>query len=146
MVVRVTTMFEATTEKIWDKIVNPKVLQRVAFPLLTFTPKEGTDFSKAWSVNSCYDVFLHLGGVIPMGSHTIRITEMNRSTNEIHSKETGHLAKIWNHNIRFTEKGNRIEYCDEVEIKAGILTFPIWLFANLFYRHRQRKWKLILRS
>jgi hypothetical protein len=144
MVVKVSTTFDTTTEKLWEKIVNPKVLQRVAFPLLTFTPKQGSDFSQPWSENTTYDVSLHFFGCIPMGSHRIRLTEMNRKTNEIHSTESGSLAKTWNHIIRFNRKGNQVEYSDEVEIKAGIMTFPIWLFANFFYRHRQRKWKMIL--
>lgn len=145
MIIKVSTVFDATTDMVWEKIVNPKVLQRISFPLLTFTPKSGTDFSQQWCVDSTHEVSLHLGGLIPLGSHSIRITKMNRIQNEIISKESGDLVKIWNHNIRFTQKGGCVEYCDEVEIKAGIMTLPICLFANLFYRHRQRKWKIILK-
>jgi len=30
-------------------------------------------------------------------------------------------------------------YTDDVEIHAGPLTVPAWLFAQLFYFHRQRR-------
>jgi len=30
-------------------------------------------------------------------------------------------------------------YIDDVEIHAGPLTVPAWLFAQLFYLHRQRR-------
>jgi hypothetical protein len=30
-------------------------------------------------------------------------------------------------------------YTDEVEIHAGLLTVPAWLFALAFYGHRQRR-------
>jgi len=39
-----------------------------------------------------------------------------------------------------------VSYTDEIEIQAGWLTPGIWLFAQLFYRHRQRRWKALLRS
>jgi hypothetical protein len=34
---------------------------------------------------------------------------------------------------------------DEIEIEAGWLTFFVWLFAQWFYRHRQRKWRNVAR-
>lgn len=34
---------------------------------------------------------------------------------------------------------------DEIEIKAGWLTIFIWLFVQLFYHHRQRRWKILLK-
>lgn len=146
MKVIVTTTFVATSRGLWKEIVNPVILQKISAPMLTFTPKAGTDFSKPWNTSDSYDVSLHLGGILPLGSHSIRIRELNREKNLIRSEESGHLAKVWNHTIYFSERDGKLEYTDEVEIRAGILTFPIWLFANLFYRHRQRNWKTLMSS
>jgi hypothetical protein len=33
---------------------------------------------------------------------------------------------------------------DTVEVRAGVLTPFIWLFAQLFYRHRQRRWRALV--
>ncbi|MFO7859839.1 MAG: hypothetical protein R6U41_01320 [Desulfosalsimonas sp.] len=37
-----------------------------------------------------------------------------------------------------------VHYTDKIEISAGLLSPLIWLFAHVFYRHRQRRWKLLL--
>ncbi len=59
----------------------------------------------------------------------------------------GNLTKVWNHIINFHAIDEQtIEYTDEIEIKAGILTLSIWLFSQVFYRHRQNKWKKLLDS
>lgn len=31
------------------------------------------------------------------------------------------------------------------ESRAGLLTGVVWAFAHLFYPHRQRRWKMLLR-
>lgn len=144
MKVIVATKFDSTSKEVWKEIVNPVALQKVSSPVLTFTPKPGTDFSKPWNTSDRYDVALHLGGIIPLGSHSIQVRVIDREKNVIRSEESGHLAKVWNHKIYFSDNNGKVEYTDEVEIRAGILTFPIWLFANFFYRHRQRKWKKML--
>ena len=33
----------------------------------------------------------------------------------------------------------------EIVIEAGPLTLLVWLFANWFYRHRQRRWRRVAR-
>ena len=49
------------------------------------------------------------------------------------------LIKSWDHKIILEPVGGATRYTDEVEIHAGLLTVPAWLFAHLFYRHRQRR-------
>ena len=39
-----------------------------------------------------------------------------------------------------------IQYTDRVEIQAGWKTLFIWLWANMFYTHRQRKWIRLLQE
>lgn len=52
-----------------------------------------------------------------------------------------------NYNIWFREvEGGKVSYTDEIEIQAGWLTPVIWLFAHVFYRHRQRRWKALLKQ
>ncbi len=52
---------------------------------------------------------------------------------------------IWNHTIKFNSiEKNKLKYTDIIEINAGFLTFIIWIFSHIFYRHRQRKWKKLL--
>lgn len=39
---------------------------------------------------------------------------------------------------------NTTQYTDEVEINAGWKTIFVYMWANAFYAHRQRKWKRLL--
>jgi hypothetical protein len=41
---------------------------------------------------------------------------------------------------------DRLHYTDEIEIQAGLLAGVVWAFAHVFYRHRQRRWRTLLRS
>ena len=85
--------------------------------------------------------------LIPLGWHTIRLVKMDKKTNTISSQESGLLAQVWNHNISFREVGSgKVSYTDEIEIQAGCLTPAIWLFAHIFYRYRQRRWKVLLKK
>ena len=145
MRVRITTHFSCTEEELWEKIIQPASLQFVASPVLSFKPLDENALPDEWQVDTPYRLRLQFLGFIPLGEHTIRLAEMNRETNTIHSRESGQLATVWNHDISFreTEPGT-VRYTDEIEIRAGWLTPAVALFAHLFYRHRQRRWKVLL--
>lgn len=126
---------------------NPESLQFVASPLLTFAPVEPGDPDSEWEAGRDYPLKLYLLGFIPLGRHTIRLVKVDRDQKRILSRESGLLARVWNHEISFREiKPGLVSYSDEIEIRAGYLTPVIWLFAHGFYRHRQRRWKVLLRA
>lgn len=134
-----------TPEKLWKEITNPQSLQHVAAPILYFYPKGETDLNGNWEVNKEYDLKLYFLKFIPLGFHRIIVRKIDVIKNEIISNESGLLAKTWNHTIKFNSiNPDQIEYTDIIEIKAGLLTIFIWMFSHFFYRHRQRKWKLLL--
>jgi len=63
-------------------------------------------------------------------------------------RDNGYSALIttWDHWITVEPDGERgTRYRDEVEVKAGLLTPFVWLFAQVFYRHRQRRWRALAR-
>jgi hypothetical protein len=83
--------------------------------------------------------------VVPVGRHYIDVKLIDGQYREIFTNEHGSLAKMWNHRIRVEPLSNSVvRYTDEIEIGAGILTPLIWVFAHIFYRHRQRRWKNLL--
>ena len=61
----------------------------------------------------------------------------------------GDAAVVWEEgsesSYRFRLFG-MIQYTDRVEIQAGWKTLFIWLWANMFYTHRQRKWIRLLQE
>ena len=66
--------------------------------------------------------------------------------NGIYTNETNTHVPIWNHCIVLKDNGNgTTDYSDEVEIGAGRKTVIVWSWANVFYRHRQKKWMKLLK-
>jgi len=155
MLARISTIFDCTVEHLWKEISRPASLRFVAAPLLHFEPLVAGDASPErsagldgdWVVGKTYPLRLSLFGFLPAGEHRITLVRIEREANLIESQESGALAPVWNHTIRFHALGNgRLHYTDEIEIQAGLLTVVIWMFAHLFYRHRQRRWKMLLHS
>ena len=146
MIARISTYFGCTEEKLWEKIIEPKSLQFVASPILSFKPLVKDELDGRWVIGKTYKLKLDFLKILPLGCHRIKIVTMDRESNTIVSTESGTLAPVWNHTIRFSQcEQNKLIYTDEIEIKAGGLTMAIWVFAQLFYRHRQKRWKILLK-
>lgn len=146
MIARISTHFDCTEEKLWEKIIEPKSLQFVASPILSFKPLIKGELDGEWIIGKTYELKLHFLKILPFGYHRIKIVTIDKESNTIVSNESSALASVWNHTIQFEKsEENRLSYTDEIEIKAGWLTFTIWAFAQLFYRHRQKRWKILLK-
>ena len=149
LTVRISTVLYCSADELWNKIIDPSSLKFVASPVLTFVPEGQTDddLPDEWNTGVSYQMKLRLFGLIPLGRHTIRLVKIDRENRTIESRESGSLAKVWNHTISFRETSRGIvTYTDVIELDAGLLTPVVWLFSQLFYRHRQRRWKILLRK
>lgn len=145
MLATITTYFDCSENQLWEKIKEPQSLQYVAAPILSFSPKNDLTLSGDWEVDKPYPLKLHLFSIIPLGTHTIKLVKIDKQSNTIESQEKGLLAPVWNHKIHFSEiEPDKVKYTDSIEIKAGLLTPFIWLFAHFFYRHRQKRWRVLL--
>jgi hypothetical protein len=146
MLAQISTVFDCTAEQLWSEISRPASLRFVAAPLLHFEPLVAGELDDEWIVGKTYALRLYLFGFLPAGEHRITLVRIDRTANLIESKESGALSPVWNHIIRFHPlRDGRLHYTDEIEIQAGLLPGVIWAFAHLFYRHRQRRWKRLLR-
>lgn len=147
MIVRISNRFPCSADVLWQQIIDPRSLAYVAAPLLAFVPVDGGALPSRWQVDVPYALRLYFLKWLPLGRHTIRLVTIDEATHTIVSEEHGHLARVWNHRIHFHDVApGQVHYCDEIEIRAGLLTLGIWLFAQVFYRHRQRRWKTLLRQ
>ena len=147
MIARITSIFDCTEEEFWKKIIEPKSLQFVASPILSFHPMVGDDFGAEWVTDKTYEMKLCFLKIIPFGRHQIKVITINRESNTLVTNESGTLSPIWNHTVQFSRIGHRkLRYTDEIEIGAGLLTPVIWVFAHLFYRHRQNRWRTLLKD
>lgn len=145
MIARISTIMSTTPESLWKEITKPQSLQYVAAPILHFFPTGDTDLNRDWEINREYNLALSFLKFIPLGAHKIIVKKIDVPANELVSNESGRLAKVWNHTIHFQAiNSHQIKYTDTIEIKAGWLTLFIWVFSQIFYRHRQRKWKQLL--
>jgi ligand-binding SRPBCC domain-containing protein len=145
MTANISSNLPCIESELWEKINHPSSLQYVTSPVLKFVPENEELLKKQWALNTPYPLRLYLFGLIPLGIHRITLKVIDRDKNLIKSQENGTLAKVWNHTIHFHEnEDGQVHYTDSIEIKAGVLTPLIWLFAQYFYRHRQKRWRQLL--
>ncbi len=139
---KIQTVISVPAENMWGELQKVSSLRHVAAPLLQFSARNDKPLPEKWAVGEEYRLRISLFGLIPLGRHTIAIDDIRLDAWTIVSREHGRLARVWNHLIKIEPiDESRIRYTDEIEIQAGILTGLIWIFAHVFYRHRQRRWK-----
>ena len=132
-----------SAEKIWNKLLSIETLIEICKPMATFKSKLNEKEIK-WKINKEYIFKLFIYGFIPFGDHKIILKILDEENKIILSNEYNKIVKIWNHLIIMENLGeNEIKYTDEVEIYAGIFTLFTAIWAKLFYKHRQKKWKRI---
>ena len=137
MIVHKTSTFPASRKKVFHYIQKLKTLQYVAWPFATFEPVG--ESNPVWKPGSVSSYRFKLFGLIPFGTHTIRIETFTEDL--IQSRERNTLVPTWDHRIDLkVVDGGHTEYTDHIEIKAGWKTVFVWLWAETFYAHRQRKW------
>ena len=143
MVVQKTSVFPASRETVFENLRRLETLQYIASPFATFEPVR--DAAAVWEEGAESSYRFQLFGIIPFGTHTIRIIRF--SPDGISSREGNEHVPVWNHDITLVSLDDkRTQYTDRVEIQAGWKTLFIWLWANMFYAHRQRKWIRLLQE
>lgn len=143
MMVQKTSIFPAKRPDVFARLQRLETLQFIAAPYASFAPVDArTD--NVWRVGGVSSYQFRLFGMIPFGTHTIRIERFDE--NVIQSRENNEHVQVWDHRITLKDLGMQTEYTDEVEIQAGWKTFFIWLWAKAFYAHRQRKWIRLLKE
>ncbi len=136
-----TSVFPASQETVFCKLQRFETLRYIASPYASFDPVTKT--AGIWTPGSVSSYRLRLFGLIPFGTHTIGIVQFDQ--NCIVSHEHNEHVPVWNHRILLSGIDScHTEYTDCVEIHAGWKTIFIFMWASLFYAHRQRKWIRLL--
>jgi hypothetical protein len=143
--VTLTTRLAARPEKVWDEVQTSRLLEHVAAPLVRFRAVQPAQLPTTWADGS-YEVQMLLFGWLPAGRQVIRISRfVSDTTRVLRDDGSGQLATVWDHTIRVEpSSGGGTEYTDIVEVRAGFLTLIVWAFAQVFYRHRQRRWRALV--
>ncbi len=144
-VVNRTSVFPASKDKIFELLQGFDILCRITYPYITFKPVDGNTNIK-WEKDKTYVFKAKVFGFIPFGTHQITLIEFNKDT-RIYSNEKNTYVPVWNHEIILKEiDDSTTQYSDIVEIYAGWKTKIVYIWANRFYAHRQKKWIKILKS
>jgi Protein of unknown function (DUF3703) len=130
---------------VWSEVQTARLLVHIAWPVVRFIPV-GSEPLDQFKPGGRYQVKLRLLGILPFGTQRI--------VTSVHPPESGEwpkrlrdngysaLIKKWDHWITIAPDGKGgTRYSDDVEILAGIMTPLIWAFAQVFYWHRQRRWR-----
>lgn len=146
MIVQRTIFLPCPPAQCLAEVQTPRLLIHVASPLVRFIPVQPNAFPATWEAKP-YLVSMRLFGWLPIGRQVIDISRRDRSAEmghfHIEFRDNGHgtLISGWDHLITIEAAAQGCKYTDRVEVKAGLLTPFVWLFAWFFYRHRQRRWQ-----
>jgi hypothetical protein len=146
MRVKLATTLDISAEQAWAGVQTSRLLDYVAWPLQTFEPVDPPALPEVWGEER-YRVRLHLFGLIPIGTQWIVISVPSRGPERYQVRDNGHgsIVSRWDHLITIEHlSAMRCRYTDKVEVRAGLLTPFVWAFAQLFYRHRQRRWRKLV--
>lgn len=137
-------------ETVWAEVQKAGLLQHIAWPLVRFIPIDDAAF-ESFRPGGRYEVKLRLFGIIPFGTQWIVTSTHDADGTDWPKRlrDNGHSALIsrWDHWITvMPEPNGGTHYSDEVEVSAGALTPFIWAFAQIFYWHRQRRWRGLANS
>ncbi|MEL6913943.1 MAG: hypothetical protein AAFP13_05545 [Pseudomonadota bacterium] len=135
---------DAPSTAVWEALQSPATLVHVSAPLLTFRPD--APWPARWRAGR-WRVRLRGPLGLPLGWQIIDVSfpKAVPPARRIRDNGRGALARRWDHLIEVAPEGNGTRYTDTVEIEAGPLGPAIWVFAHVFYAHRQRRWRRLAR-
>ena len=146
MKVSISSNIQVSADEAWKLVKKSSTLLYVTRGLMGFRSLT-SNLPSEWQQGSTEKLKIMLFGVIPAWSHQIIFEDISESQMAMLTHESGGVVKAWNHNISVRPVGNNsCYYTDDVEIEAGIFTPIIWLYAHIFYRYRQLRWRFLVKQ
>ena len=149
MRVRLSTPLNAPPEWVAAQLQSTAVFRHITAPLVRFKRPGGAPWPSHWSPGDL-PLQMRLLGLLPMGSQTVRVSiepaAQDGAWPTLRDNGEGTLMRRWDHRITLQPlPDGRTLYTDDIDVVARYLP---WLmtplsaaFAQLFYRHRQRRWR-----
>lgn len=143
--ITVSTYLPYSPEKIWDHVQTVPLLEYVCKGMIKFKSLEPDGFPTVWPEGE-HRVAMLWKGFLPVGTQVIGIEYPPAEGNKRLLRDNGYgpLIKTWDHLISVEPEGEGTRYTDKLVLDAGWLTPAIALFANRFYRHRQKRWRRLI--
>lgn len=143
MRIALSTILDAPVDQAWAAARTPALFRHVSAPMIGFRPKDPATLPAIWHEGR-FLVTMLLGGVLPIGDQwiVIEFAEADESAGRYVLRDNGHSASIrrWDHRLTLQARPDgRTDYSDVLDLEAGWTTPVVWLFAQAFYRHRQKR-------
>jgi hypothetical protein len=130
----------------WRAIRSPAVLREVSSPLFTLTARDPDGFPTIWEPGS-YPVRVRGAGILPIGSHDIRISFDDHRTDGVRiMRDSGGFpgTTSWDHRLAVSpdpagpdaEGRVRTLYRDRLLVSAGPVTPALWYGLWAFWQWR----------
>ena len=140
----ITSKFNISAVDAWRLLKKSSTLIFITKGLLSFSDSD--QFPEEWLENRSVTSRLKFFGLFPAWNHEIYFQKISDSVLEIITEEQGGIVSKWEHLIKVSPTYNDaiILYTDQIDIEAGLFTPFVWLYAHLFYRYRQLRWKRLI--
>lgn len=143
MKVCVACVLKCPPEKVWDEVQKSALLLEVIHPVVRLAPVGPPRFPDRWAEGTTSGPGRTCSDSSRSGRE-LYWRSVDQAAHEIQSRESDPLIRRWDHLIRVKPAAHGwTHYSDEIVIEAGVLTPLVWLFAQWFYRHRQRRWRQV---
>ena len=140
----VSSYLDMDISEAWKEVQKSSLLEFVCKGKINFKPID-SGFPKYWEKGMEIKTKMLMYGFIPFGGiHTLKFVDVDHNNFILLTNEKNSLVRIWNHKIEMNLLDeNKIKYKDEIELYAGFITGFVALWAESFYKFRQRRWKIV---
>lgn len=138
--VDLTTTLDAPADRVWSAVQTPAAFRLVTRGLIRMPAIRHRQ--DRWREGETATGWIFLLGLVPFSRHTLHCAQIDDEAMTLRSREHGGAVRSWNHDIVVTAiDDGRCTYRDRIDIDAGPLTPLVALWAQGFYRVRQRRWR-----
>ncbi|WP_207220034.1 hypothetical protein [Emticicia agri] len=141
----IASSMEMNIDEAWQRVKTSALLEFLSEGKVTFKPTGG-HFPETWKQGSTITTRMLINGFFPFGGlHTLFFEKIDEENKIIQTREHDAFAKVWDHTIELQYINKEIlVYQDEIIIYGGILTPILSSWARMFFRHRHRRWQLLV--
>ncbi|WP_197203499.1 SRPBCC family protein [Crateriforma conspicua] len=135
----------APANRVWDLLLRKDTFLEITRGMMAYE-NTGSWPETLFSPDTTLTTRVRPFGIGPASRHEVRVVQVDASQQVIQTDESGGLVTTWQHTMRIESLSDqRCRYIDRIFLHAGIITPAIGLFAMVFYRYRQHRWKRLLR-
>lgn len=146
MIITVQTTLDASPDTVWVAAKTSSAFRYVTRGFLGFSG--ANRFPAQWREGDTVHTRMWFFHVLPAPwTHHLQAERVDDARREIQSRERGGFVTTWDHLIRVEAASDgHTWYTDQIDIKAGLFTPLVGLFAHIFYRYRQARWRRLART